>query len=104
MDVYIRGYESKDIEDLHRLFNQESVYRNTLKLPAPAFETIKKRYQQRLESNNQYSFVAVDKQLDQVIGESTISIPDTPRRSHSASFGIVVKNRLAQLATFGCPC
>ncbi|ALA25787.1 acetyltransferase [Piscirickettsia salmonis] len=90
MDIYIRGYESNDAEDLHRIFSQKSVYSNTFQLPTPSLDKIIAKYQQRLEHNNQYSFVAVDKQLDQVIGESTISIPDTPRRSHSASFGIIV--------------
>ncbi|OAJ34265.1 GNAT family N-acetyltransferase [Piscirickettsia salmonis] len=90
MDSYIRSYESNDAEDLHRILSQKSVYTNTFQLPSPSLDKVIAKYQQRLKSNNQYSFVAIDKQLDQVIGESTISVPDTPRRSHSASFGLIV--------------
>ncbi|ODN43492.1 GNAT family N-acetyltransferase [Piscirickettsia litoralis] len=90
MNIYIRGYESKDAIDLHKILSQESVYSNTLQLPAPALEKVKEKWQKRMEDNNQYSFMAVDKKTEQVVGEVSIFIPNNPRRSHTASFGMVV--------------
>jgi len=88
--VIVRHAEIRDAEALHEIYSQPALYRDTLQLPHPTL----KKWQTRCTDlpTGHYSLVACLE--DQVIGQLSLMVESSPRRSHVATFGMGVKDNV----------
>lgn len=84
--VVVRHAEIRDAEALHEIYSQPALYRDTLQLPHPTL----KKWQTRIADlpTGQYSLVACLE--DKVVGQLSLMVEPSPRRSHVATFGMGV--------------
>lgn len=84
--VVIRHAEIRDAEALHEIYSQPALYRDTLQLPHPTL----KKWQTRTADlpAGHYSLVACSD--DEVVGQLSLMVDPSPRRSHVATFGMGV--------------
>jgi putative acetyltransferase len=88
-EITIRHAEPQDAHALQQIYAQESTFSDTLQLPWPSLQ----KWQERLAhaQPDQYQLVAcID---NQVVGNLTLEVNQSPRRRHSASFGLGVDAR-----------
>lgn len=87
--VIVRHAEIRDAEDLHEIYSQPALYRDTLQLPHPTIE----KWKSHITSlpTGHYSLVAcLD---DKAVGQLTLMAQSSPRRSHVATFGLGVNEK-----------
>ena len=85
-DVTIRAAEPDDADDLALLFNAPGVVAGTLQLPFQSVEQRRERLEQPPPGT--HNLVAVVD--ERVVGMLGLHVPQAPRRSHTASFGMAV--------------
>ncbi|MDA8488915.1 MULTISPECIES: N-acetyltransferase [unclassified Kluyvera] len=87
-DIVIRHAEPKDFDAIRQIHAQPEVYHNTLQVPHPSSHM----WQERLadQPGIKQLVACID---EQVVGHLSIAIPQRPRRSHVADFGICVDTR-----------
>lgn len=85
-NIVVRYVEPQDAHALQHIYAQESTYSDTLQIPYPSLT----QWQQRIAQQHpgHYSLVAcLD---DRVVGQLTLEVNQSPRRRHSATFGLGV--------------
>lgn len=84
-DIVIRHAEPRDYDAIRQIHAQPEVYRNTLQVPHPS----ERMWQERLADKPgvKQLVACID---DIVVGHLAIEVPQRPRRSHVADFGICV--------------
>ncbi|MEQ4532271.1 MAG: GNAT family N-acetyltransferase [Mixta sp.] len=88
-DIIIRHVEPQDARALQQIYAQESTFSDTLQIPWPSLQS----WQDRIANPQpgQYQLVAcID---NQVAGNLTLEVSQSPRRRHCASFGLGVDAR-----------
>jgi len=84
--IVIRHAELSDAEALHQMFSQPALYSDTLQLPHPTL----KNWQRRFVDTQPGHYHLVACLEDRVVGQLTLMVNQSPRRSHVASFGMGV--------------
>jgi len=84
--IVVRHAELSDAESLHKIYSQPALYRDTLQLPHPTL----KRWQQRFIEPQPGHYHLVACLEGQVVGQITLMVEPSPRRSHVATFGMGV--------------
>ena len=84
-EIVIRHAETKDYETIRQIMAQPEVYHNTLQVPHPS----EQMWQERLADKPgvKQLVACID---GTVVGHLAIAVPQRPRRSHVADFGISV--------------
>ncbi|MBS0848233.1 GNAT family N-acetyltransferase [Citrobacter sp. JGM124] len=87
--VVVRHAEIRDAEDLYEIYSQPALYRDTLQLPHPTLD----KWQSRIASlpTGHYSLVACLE--NKAVGQLTLMVEPSPRRSHVATFGLGVNEK-----------
>ncbi|NIY49385.1 N-acetyltransferase [Cedecea colo] len=84
--IVVRHAEIEDSEALKQIYAQPAVYRDTLQLPHPPLHT----WNDRVTAPKPGSRNLVACIDDKVVGQLTLLVEQTPRRSHVATFGMGV--------------
>jgi putative acetyltransferase len=84
--ITIRAAEPDDADELALLFNAPGVVAGTLQLPLTSIE--QRREWMAEQPRGSYQLVAVVD--ERVVGTLGLHVPQGPRRSHAASFGMAV--------------
>ncbi|MGE6982025.1 N-acetyltransferase [Kluyvera intermedia] len=87
-DIVIRHAEPKDYDAIRQIGAQPEVYHNTLQVPHPSSQMWNERLAD--QPGVKQLVACID---EQVVGHLALQIPQRPRRSHVADFGISVDSR-----------
>ncbi|MGB0894443.1 MAG: GNAT family N-acetyltransferase [Parashewanella sp.] len=90
MDIQIRHSHESDIPQIFELYQQQSIYTNTLQLPFPSIEKWRKKLTEF--SDVGYSLVA---EVDgEIVGQLSIAVKQNPRQKHVATLGMGVSEHV----------
>ena len=84
--IVVRYVEPQDAQALQHIYGQESTFSDTLQIPYPSLT----QWQERIarQQPGHYSLVACLE--ERVVGQLTLEVNQSPRRRHSACFGLGV--------------
>lgn len=86
MPVFIRHAEASDIAQIKTIYDQPSVYANTLQLP---FQSVA-NWQEKLNKSSAYFYNLVAEADSVVVGQLGLEVCANPRRRHVAELGMAV--------------
>ncbi|MGD8107413.1 GNAT family N-acetyltransferase [Pantoea sp. FN0302] len=84
--IVVRHVEPQDAHALQQLYAQESSFRDTLQIPYPSLAM----WQERIAHQQPGHYALVACMEERVVGNLTLEVNQSPRRRHSASFGLGV--------------
>ena len=85
MDTVVRLLENRDIPQIQAIYSEPGAYANTLQLPYQSAE----HWEKKLAREELTSLVAV--RGDEVLGQLSLEVLQSPRRRHVATLGMGVK-------------
>lgn len=85
-EIVVRHAEIGDAEALQHIYAQPAVYRDTLQIPHPPLRAWAERSNEP-KPGSRNLVACID---DKVVGQLTLMVEQTPRRSHVATFGMGV--------------
>lgn len=88
-EIVVRHAEIGDAQALQQIYAQPAVYRDTLQIPHPPLHA----WADRVNTPKPGSRNLVACIGDKVVGQLTLMVEQTPRRSHVATFGMGVDGR-----------
>jgi len=90
MDVEIRRVEPSDAQAIKEIYEYPHAYTSTLQLPLPSSDLWEKRC--RNVPDHVYAYVAL--LGSEIVGNIGFEVNSNPRRRHTASFGMAVKDKV----------
>lgn len=87
--IVVRHAEIDDAQALHEIYSQPGLVSDTLHIPHPALKLFTDRLSS-LKTGSRNLVACID---DKVVGQLMLTVEQSPRRSHVATFGMGVDSR-----------
>ena len=88
-EIVVRHAEIGDAQALQQIYGQPTLYRDTLHIPHPSLKLFTDRLTD-MKPGSRNLVACID---DKVVGQLMLTVEQSPRRSHVATFGIGVDSR-----------